>query len=83
MDLIQINSIFTYYNDITQILQVFNKCIENQKVSIFHNRTFFNIYFYILNGKETAKIPLRLFYENEFTLSDKPKNIHNSIFLTN
>ena len=80
IDLIQINSIFTYYNNITQILQVFNKCIENQKVSIFHNRTFFNIYFYILNGKETAKIPLPLFYENEFILSDKPKNIRNSIF---
>ena len=64
-DLIKINNIFTNFDNINKIQEEFDKCILAQKVSLSHNRTNFNIRFYIKNKEKWEKIPLKLIYENE------------------
>ena len=76
-DLIKINSVFVNYDNIKQIKEAFDKCIEKQRVAIFHNRTIFNIFFYINNKNKTEKIPLQLIYENEYIINNKPNNNNN------
>ena len=72
-DLIKINPIFSLFDNIKQIQKEFEKCLLSQKVTIIHNRTFFQIYYYI-EIKKTEKIPLNLIYENE---PNKNKNYNN------
>ena len=78
-DLIKINKIFMKYNNITEVQKEFENCINLQKVSLLHNRTIFNILFYIPKGnKSFEKISLNLIYENEFNnYSDNNININN------
>ena len=64
-DLIKINKIFENFCNIYKIQEEFDKCILAQKVSLSHNRTNFNINFYIKNKEKREKIPLNLIYENE------------------
>ena len=73
-DLIKINPIFSYFDNIQQIQAEFDKCVLSAKVTVIHNRTLFDIYFYIKNKQNTEKIALNLIYENELNTINKNKN---------
>ena len=75
-DLIKINKIFSFYDNIYQIQQEFDKSVLSAKVTIIHNRTLFDIYFYIKKEKETTeKIDLNLIYENDLNnINENNKN---------
>ena len=73
-DLIKINPIFSYFDNIQQIQAEFDKCVLSAKVTIIHNRTLFDIYFYIKNKETTEKIGLNLIYENDLNNMGENKN---------
>ena len=79
-DLMKVNFIFSSFSNIKQIQDEFDKCILTQKVSLFHNRTLFDIFFYITQNNKTEKIPLKLIYETEFdTNKENKKNYNDSL----
>jgi len=73
-DLIEINKIFSLFDNIYQIQAEFDKCVLSAKVTIIHNRTLFDIYFYIKNKETTEKIGLNLIYENDLNNMGENKN---------
>ena len=79
-DLLKINPIISNYKSIKEIQYEFEKCILEQKVSLLHNRTLFDISFYIIDKSKTEKITLRLNYQGlNMKLNTKKKynNNHN------
>ena len=80
-DLMKINFIFSSFSNIRQIQDEFDKCILTQKVSLFHNRTLFDIFFYITQNNKTEKIPLKLIYETEFISNKENKKNYNDILI--
>ena len=78
-DLIKVNLIFTNFANIKRIQEEFEKCLLTQKVSLFHNRTLFDIIFYIIKNEKTEKIPLKLIYETEFNINYEINNKYNDI----
>ena len=80
-DLIKINNIFSNYNNIKEIQNAFEKCILTQKVSLFQNRTLFNIIFYlpVIKNKKEEKIVIKLIYENEYDNKYKININYNEI----
>lgn len=62
-DLIKINQIFTYYKTIKEVQYELEKCILEQKVSLIHNRTIFDIIFVITKNSNITKASLRLNYQ--------------------
>ena len=81
-DLIKINQIFSLFNDIKQIQDEFDKCVLSAKVTVIHNRTLFDIYFYIKIKEKTEKIALNLLYENDMNYIGKinKKNYEEILF---
>lgn len=81
-DLIKINQIFSLFNDIKQIQDEFDKCVLSTKVTVIHNRTLFDIYFYIKIKEKTEKIALNLLYENDMNYIGKnnKKNYEEILF---
>ena len=76
-DLININNIFKFFDNIKNIQEEFEKCLITQKVSLFHNRTNFNIDFYIKKDKKEEKISLKLIYETEYNDLNDIIDIYN------
>lgn len=72
-DLMKVNFIFSSFSNIKQIQEEFDKCILTKKVSLFHNRTLFDIFFYITKEGKREKIPLNLIYENEYNANKENK----------
>ena len=73
-DLVKINQIFSYYKTVKEIQYQFEKCILEKKVSLLHNRTLFDIIFYIDNKPNQIKISLRLNYQGmKGMIKIKPK----------
>jgi hypothetical protein len=74
-DLVNINRIFLHNKNLTEIQNELEKCILDQKVSLLHNRTIFDINFYITNNSITGKVPLRLNYQyHNSNQENKTKN---------
>lgn len=74
-DLVNINKIFLHDKDLKEIQDELENCILNQKVSLLHNRTIFDINFYITKNLITGKVPLRLNYQ--FHNSNQENKIRN------
>lgn len=64
-DLIKINQIFSNYKSIEEVQNEMEKIILDQKISLLHNRTIFDIIFIITYKISTVKISLRLNYQGE------------------
>ena len=77
-DLMKVNFIFSSFSNIKQIQEEFDKCILTKKVSLFHNRTLFDIFFYITKEGKREKIPLNLIYENEYDSNKENKENKNN-----
>ena len=79
----KINTIFTNFSNIKEIQEAFDNCLLTRKVSLMHNRTLFNIFFYITRKEKEKekpeKISLKLIYEPEFNSNNETKNKYNDI----
>jgi hypothetical protein len=62
-DLVNINKMFLHNRNLKEIQDELEKCILDQKVSLLHNRTIFDINFYITNNSITGKVSIRLNYQ--------------------
>ena len=78
-DLVNINKIFLHNRNLKEIQDELEKCILNQKVSLLHNRTIFDINFYITKNSITGKVPIRLNYQ--FHNSNQENKIKNQKLL--
>ena len=78
-DLVNINKIFLHNRNLKEIQDELEKCILDQKVSLLHNRTIFDINFYITKNSITGKVPIRLNYQ--FHNSNQENKIKNQKLL--
>ena len=78
-DLVNINKIFLHNRNLKEIQDELEKCILSQKVSLLHNRTIFDINFYITKNSITGKVPIRLNYQ--FHNSNQENKIKNQKLL--